>query len=142
MDLYSGCLNYFLITDLVTDKTTKYNLPNAGLISAFAFHPTTDFYLLGTYNRTTHIMDYRSNKPEISLNRQSGGINNLLFHSSGIHFISAGRKDNEVLLWDSRQLDEPVYSFYRNNPTNQRIIVSLADNNLFCGNHVSVCYDI
>jgi WD40 repeat protein len=138
MNLYSGFMNHFMLTDLATDKSVRCNLLEAGLISSFAFHPFNYYYLLGTYDKRIYLMDYKTNKPYSVLERHSGGINNLLFLNDGVYFVSAGRNDNEVLLWDSRTLERPVNSFYRNNPTNQRIGIAIdnSKNLLFCSNHV------
>lgn len=108
------------------------------LVSCFDFNHNLDFYLLGTYSKNIYLVDYRTDKTFASIQRHTGGINNLIILQNNNEFLSGGRKDNEVLLWDVRNLDEPVYSFYRNNPSSQKINFTIDDNDkyLFCANYV------
>jgi WD40 repeat protein len=134
MNVLCGFNNYYTKIDLVSDRISKYQNVN-GLVSCFDFNYLTDYYLLGTYSRSIYLVDYKTDKPFKVINRHRGGINCLLFLNS-INFVSSARKDDEVMLWDSRKIDEPVYTFYRNNPTNQKInICSKDDDLLFLSNY-------
>ena len=134
MNLVCGFNSYYSKIDLVTDRISKHG-PVNGLVSCIDFNPLGDYYVLGTYNKDICLIDHKTDKPFKVISKHKGGINSLIFLNS-INFVSGGRKDNEVLLWDSRMLDEPLYTFYRDNPTNQKInICSKEDRLLFLSNY-------
>jgi WD40 repeat protein len=128
MNLLCGFNNYYSKIDLVTDRVTKYSNVT-GLVSCTDFNHLTNYYILGTYSKSIYLIDHKTDKPFKVINRHIGGINSLILINDN-SFISAARKDNEVLLWDNRRLDEPVYIFYRDNPTNQKINICTKENKL------------
>ena len=134
MSLYCGFDNFYAKVDLATDHIDKFQLNE--LISCFSFNHKINYYLVGTYSKNIFIMDNKFNKPINVLKYHCGGINTLLYLNEN-NFVSGARADDEVLMWDIRNLKVPSHSFYRNNPTHQKInITSCKDRILFCGNHV------
>ena len=50
-----------------------------------------------------------------------GGITNLLFSNDGNRLYSGARKDNELICWDLRRTNKPLFSVGRFSNTSQRI---------------------
>jgi WD40 repeat protein len=154
MNIYSGNHKFFNIIDFTNDRVEKFQLKSLtkagrekGSISAFEFHRFSPYYLLGTYSKKIFIMDYKTNCPIQELNFSEGGVNNLkFFNNDNNYFLSGGRMDNSILLFDMRNLASPVFNFYRNNQTNQRTNYSISscDRYLFTGGMDGTCliYDL
>lgn len=60
------------------------------------------------------------------LSGQSGGLTQLLFSHDGSLLVSAGRKDNEILCWDLRNLGRTLWVACRPHTTNQRLYMDLS----------------
>lgn len=70
------------------------------------------------------------------LSGQSGGLTQLLFSHDGSLLVSAGRKDNEILCWDLRNLGHTLWVARRPHTTNQRLYMDLSSDEryLLAGN--------
>jgi len=65
-------------------------------------------------------MDRTNDTPIDTINYHQGGVNNLITLSDGMRFMSGGRKDDYIYLWDLRKIETPVSTFYRKNQSHQR----------------------
>ena len=119
-------------------------------ISCFDFHHRNKFYLIGSYSGKIYSMDYLSNKTIFSVDgKHKNGVNILKFLNrpeNSLNFLSGGRRDNEIFLWDIRNITQPLFSFYRENQTNQKLnfVVDDNDNFLFVANNdgTVIVYDL
>ena len=143
LDLFGGLYKSFVKIDLISEKIQKFDLKHKktqekSWISCFSHNYKNDFYLLGTYSKKIFLMDKANDTSFDTIEYHQGGINNLVSLSDGTCFLSGGRKDDYIYLWDLRKIEKPVNTFYRKNQSHQRIKFCLdkSEKNLISGNTV------
>ncbi len=154
MNLYCGLQKEFRKIDLITDKISVINLKKnfyeSSYISCFDFHPKKSFYLSGSYSGKIYLIDKNSDVPWYMIsNRHFRGVKSVKFLNTDNNenlFLSAGRSETELLLWDIRNMTEPAKIFYRNNMTFQNLnfMTDNEDKFLFTSNNdgTILIYDI
>ncbi len=125
LDLFGGLYKSFVKIDLISETIKKIDLHHRkneekSWISCFSHNYKNDFYLLGTYSKKIFLMDRTNDTPIDTINYHQGGVNNLITLSDGMRFLSGGRKDDYIYLWDLRKTETPVSTFYRKNQSHQR----------------------
>ncbi len=127
------------------DKIEKFQLKNEknnyekSVYSCFDFNINSQFYLTGTYSKKIILVDNRTNAPFDTLLYHENGVNSLRFLQNQINFISGARRDDNIYIWDLRNLNVPIGSFYRNGDTNQKLEIELdrEEKYLFLANKVN-----
>jgi WD40 repeat protein len=148
MNLYCGGNKFANKIDLISDKKTNIKINEKSVVSCFDFNFKNNFYVAGTYSNSVFLMDYRSDKSFGYLDKfHTGGINQLKFCNINTNLLFTGaRKDNQILLWDCRKVNQPLNSFYKNNSTNQKINFTIdhEDKYLFtgCSDGTIIIYEI
>lgn len=126
------------------DKIEKFQLKNEknsyekSVYSCFAFNSNSQFYLTGTYSKKIFLVDNRTNTPFDTLVYHLNGVNSLRILQNEINFISGARKDDNVHVWDLRNLKIPTASFWRNGDCNQKLDIELdkEEKHIFLANKV------
>ena len=149
LKLFCGFSKYFTIFDLVNDKQIAKIEPiqeenytkDPSKISCFDFNHRNNFYLVGSYSGKIYLIDYLTNRTIFTISeKHKKGVNNLKFFNkseNSLNFISGGRFDNEIFIWDSRNLSSPVYSLFRENQTHQKLnfVIDEGDNYIYVANN-------
>ncbi|XP_015927710.2 telomerase Cajal body protein 1 [Parasteatoda tepidariorum] len=99
----------------------------SGIISCFAFSSANkNISAAGSYRRTIGIYSEPDGSLECILEGQKGGVTHLQFSPDGNLLYSGGRKDNEILCWDLRNLGEVLFCMKRYCTTNQRMYFDIS----------------
>lgn len=102
-----------------------YNVPISSPASSLACNSVDNIIAIGSWSTTITLLDFRESKyGEIGqMNKHRGGVTYLRFLSGRNLLISGARKDNQLLVWDLRNITEPIVAmqFTRTVDTNQRI---------------------
>ena len=121
-----------------------------GLFSCLACptDPSLPLLAAGTYTGTVGLYDADSLELVSVWPAHSRGVSQLLFSRNSALLITAGRRSQDILVWDYRQLGatEPLYTFCREGDTNQRLSmdVDCSGRFLLSGNTNGTvsCYDL
>lgn len=83
---------------------------------------------MGSWNKSLATCDTRTNSINIleQNSGHNGGITFLKFSFDGEFLVSGSRKENKMIAWDMRNLNQPLKIFERNVKTNQRIYFDLS----------------
>lgn len=102
-----------------------FEIPITSPASALACNTVDNVIAVGSWSATITLFDLRESKygDICQMAQHRGGVTYLRFLSGRNLLISGARKDNQLLVWDLRQLTEPVVigQFTRLVNTNQRI---------------------
>ncbi len=133
MNLYAGFNSYISKIDLITHKITQTKTDiKSSYFSTFDFDHTKQIYIAGTFSGRIYINDIRNDLPVYCISdKHLKGVNKVEFIEGKNNFLTSGRKDNEVLYWDLRNLYKPLFKFGCNYNTNQRVGFARNDNCLF-----------
>lgn len=144
LTLYGGYFKFASKIDLITNKQTNIlnKINEKSYFSTFDFYYLNDFYLLGTYSKNIYLIDKQNDKviEKIKNSFHVSGISNLKFINKGLYFLSQAKKDNHILLWDTRKLNTYLNIYERNTvQTNQKTNFALDNEEryLFLGNKVN-----
>lgn len=106
-------------------KKTRRGLK--GIISCFDFHPVEpDLFACGSYGKSIGLFSLNSGNFQFRLDGQSGGVTSVKFAPCGNRLFAAGRKDDEILCFDLRNLGQVLFVLRRPMTTNQRIQFDLS----------------
>jgi WD40 repeat protein len=127
LNLYCGLNRQIIKVDLISDKIEYKKISGeSSPISCIDINQKNNYYISGSYSGKIYLIDKKSNQPfHIIQEKHPRGVNYVKFLKSGENFITGGRKDSEILLWDCRKLNSPIFSFYRKNETNQKLSICL-----------------
>ncbi|XP_059164199.1 telomerase Cajal body protein 1-like [Physella acuta] len=123
---------------LVKTFNTQRKDGQTGIISCFAHSPDNNgLYVAGSYSRHIGMYDSTCDKLVCLMQGQQGGVTHIMFSPDGTKLYSGGRKDAEILCWDTRNMGKILFSALRDVKTNQRIYfdVSQSGRYLMSGNH-------
>ncbi|KAK0059750.1 telomerase Cajal body protein 1-like isoform X1 [Biomphalaria pfeifferi] len=117
---------------LVKTTNTKTKDGQTGIISCFAHSPDgSGLYVAGSYSRHVGIYDSSCDKLVCLIQGQQGGVTHVLFSPDGTKIYSGGRKDAEILCWDTRNLGHILFSALRDVKTNQRMYFDVSQSGQF-----------
>jgi len=107
-----------------------------GIVSCFDFHPSyPDLFACGSYGKSIGLFSLNSGEFQYRLDGQSGGVTGVRFTPCGNRLMASGRKDDEILCYDIRNLGQIMFVLKRTMTTNQRLQFELDTNGryLFSG---------
>lgn len=88
------------IWDVATGKEKHYLQGNQSRITAAAFSPDERVLVTGEKQRTLRVWDVATGSElDSRLNASASEINALAFSADGTQFLSAGRADKRLCLW-------------------------------------------
>lgn len=99
------------------------NYPLKSPVSSLANNANDNTIAAGSWNCNISLFDSRSinDGSYAELVSHRGGITQIRFLPQRNFLISGARKDNQLLIWDLRNLNEPIKRLNRTVKTNQRI---------------------
>jgi WD40 repeat protein len=132
---YDSCLRIFRVVRpgreceelrLTPSRRSKEGLK--GRISSIAFSPEEGgrMYAVGCYSGKVGIYSEASHEPFVIFDSQHVyGVSQIAFSPEGYYFISSGRKDDWVTVWDLRMTGRELYHLERPMKTHQRTRFSI-----------------
>lgn len=104
------------------------SIPVRSPVSALACDTGGSVIAAGSWTNTITVFDARQSYHEqlCQMDKHRGGITYLRFMNSKGLLISGARKDSEVLVWDMRDVTEPIGRLQRTVNTNQRIYFDIS----------------
>lgn len=102
-----------------------------GIISCFAMNPDDKMFAAGSYSKTIGLYSPSCPSAICVLHGQASGVTQLMYSSDGSKLFSGGRKDNQILCWDVRKLNEVLFCMNRDVTTNQRMYFDIDRENKF-----------
>lgn len=122
-DVIGGYKNAIKIFRTDVPGRDYVNHPLKSPVSSLAINPNDNTIAAGSWNTVISLFDSRSinEGPYEQMSAHKGGITQIRFLSMKNMLISGARKDNQLLMWDLRNCNEPVQRLTRIVKTNQRI---------------------
>lgn len=116
-----------------TKKSKRHAECQHGIISCISTNPIDhNMFVAGSYSRQIGIYDLRqATEPQCLLTGQKGGLTNVKFSSDSRLLFSGGRKDQEILCWDMRNLGEVLEVFKTSSYTNQTMYFDVSPDDKF-----------
>lgn len=134
------------LVDLQTTSTV-YSVEGQEKFATIRFHP--DGLLLATAGddaqNSLRIWDVKSKENVMALNSHSAPIASIAFSENG-YFLASGGRDGSVLLWDLRNLEQPLLSRADFGATSAVVECVAFDHSgqylAFGGKNVLACYNV
>jgi len=101
--------------------TTNKDPEKLGIVSSLAYCGDTGLIAAGSYNKSIAIFHLSTGYRLYTLTGHHGGITQVKFSDDGTRLYTGARKDDQILVWDTRNMHKPVSILYRAASTNQRI---------------------
>lgn len=110
------------------------NIPLKSAASCLAINELDrNVIAIGSWNCSVNLIDLRSPTETTLLQKHTGGVTSMKFLADGNHLLTGARKDNKLICWDVRKLNDCVFTMSRNVKTNQTIYFDVSPNKFWLG---------
>ncbi|KAI1287301.1 Guanine nucleotide-binding protein negative regulator 1 [Halotydeus destructor] len=126
--IYAGFKQKFRIFDTSVPGRCYFEQPTlinkqgqSGILSCIAFNKAhSDMFAIGSYSKQICIYDADGQLVCI-FEGHNGGITHMVFSPDGNRLYSGGRKDSDIICWDTRNFGKVLQVMQRDVKTNQRM---------------------